>query len=87
VGWTDDIITWCGLEEAVEFFFNTLDYLSESRMLTDHATVPYRALLAREADAGERALWVNYLAGQLVTIESDIMASPEVEACVDRLFP
>jgi uncharacterized delta-60 repeat protein len=87
VWWTDDIITWCALEEAVEFFFNTLDYLSEPRTLADHVTVLYGALLAREPDAGERALWVDDLAGQLVTIESDVMASPEFETHVYSLFP
>jgi hypothetical protein len=50
-------------------------------------TVLYRALLAREPDAGEQALWVNDLAEQLTTLEDDGMASPEFEAHVYRLFP
>ena len=57
------------------------------RTLADHVTVLYRALLAREPDAGEQALWVDYLTGQLVTIENNVMASPEFEAYVDRLLP
>jgi uncharacterized delta-60 repeat protein len=28
VWWTNDISTWCALEEAVAFFFNTLEYLA-----------------------------------------------------------
>jgi uncharacterized delta-60 repeat protein len=87
VWWTDDIMTWCALEDAVEVFFNTGEYLGVPRTLADHVTVLYRALLAREPDAGEQAWWVAYLAGQLVEIEDDVMASPEFEAYVDRLFP
>ena len=37
--WTQDIITWCAVEEVVEFFFNTLDYLSVPRTLADHVAV------------------------------------------------
>jgi Domain of unknown function (DUF4214) len=85
--WTQDIITRCALEEAVEFFFNTLDYLSVPRTLIDHVTVLYRALLAREPDAGGLAGWVDDLAWQLTAIEDDVMASPEFEAHVYRLFP
>jgi hypothetical protein len=87
VWWTDDIMTWCALEDAVTFFFNTLEYLSEPRTLDDHVTVLYRALLAREPDAGERAWWVAYLAGQLAALEDEVMASSEFEARVYRLFP
>jgi uncharacterized delta-60 repeat protein len=86
VWWTDDIMTWCALEDAVEVFFNTGEYLGVPRTLADHVTVLYRALLAREPDAGEQAWWVAYLAGQLADLEDDIMASPEFEAYVDRLF-
>ena len=85
--WTQDIVTWCALEEAVEVFFNTGEYLGVPRTLADHVTVLYQALLAREPDAGEQAWWVEYLAGQLADLEDDIMASPEFEAYVDRLFP
>jgi Domain of unknown function (DUF4214) len=87
VWWTDDIVTWCALEEAVAFFFNTGEYLGMPRTLDDHVTVLYRALLAREPDAGERGLWVEDLAGQLADLEDDVMASPEFEARVYRLFP
>jgi uncharacterized delta-60 repeat protein len=85
--WTQAILTWCAVDEAVAFFFNSLDYLSVPRTLADHVTVLYRALLAREPAAGEQAWWVAYLAGQLVEIEDDVMASPEFEAHVYRLFP
>jgi hypothetical protein len=50
-------------------------------------TVLYEALLAREPDAGEQAWWVDDLAGQLADLEDEIMASPEFEARVYRLFP
>jgi hypothetical protein len=53
VWWTQDIITWCALEEAVETFFNTGEYLGVPRTLADHVTVLYRALLARVPEAGE----------------------------------
>jgi hypothetical protein len=85
--WTQDIMTWCAIEDAVEFFFNSLDYLSVPRTLADHVTVLYRALLAREPDAGEQAVWVDELAGQLATLEDEVMASPEFEAHVYSLFP
>jgi Domain of unknown function (DUF4214)/Domain of unknown function (DUF5122) beta-propeller len=85
--WTQDIMTWCALEEAVETFFTTGEYLGVPRTLGDHVTVVYRALLAREPDAGEQAWWVEDLAGQLAALEDDLMASPEFEARVDRLFP
>jgi Domain of unknown function (DUF4214) len=49
--------------------------------------VLYQALLAREPDAGGQALWVEYLAAQLATIEDQVMASPEFEAHVYHLFP
>jgi hypothetical protein len=85
--WTQDIMTWCAIADAVEFFFNSLDYLSVPRTLADHVTVLYRALLAREPDAGEQAWGVDELAGQLATLEDEVMASPEFEAHVYRLFP
>jgi uncharacterized delta-60 repeat protein len=87
VWWTNDISTWCALEEAVAFFFNTLKYLGEPRTLDEHVTVLYGALLAREPDAGEQAWWVDDLAGQLADLEDEIMASPEFETRVYRLFP
>jgi hypothetical protein len=87
VWWTQDIITWCALPDAVEGFFNSLEYLSVPRTLADHVTVLYRALLAREPDAGGLAWGVGGLAGQLATLEDDVMASPEFEAQVYRLFP
>ena len=59
--WTQDIITWCALEEAVDIFFNSLEYLSVPRTLADHVTVLYRALLAREPDAEGLAWWVDDL--------------------------
>jgi hypothetical protein len=85
--WTQDIITWCALEEAIEVFFNSLEYLSMPRPLADHVTVVYRALLAREPDAGGLGWWVDDLAGQLTALEDDVMVSPEFEVRVDRLFP
>jgi Domain of unknown function (DUF4214) len=85
--WTQDIRTWCALEEAVEVFFTSLEYLSVPRTLADHVTVVDRALLAREPDAGGLAWWVEYLAGQLAALEDDVMASPEFEARVYALFP
>jgi len=85
--WTQDIVTWCAVQDAVEVFFNSLEYLSVPRTLTDPVTVLYHALLAREPDASERAWWVDELAGQLTTLEDDVMASPEFEAHVYRLFP
>ena len=87
VWWTQDIIIWCALEEAVELFFNSLEYLGMPRTLTDHVTVLYRALLAREPDAEGLAWWVEDLARQLAAIEDSVMASPEFEAHVYRLFP
>jgi hypothetical protein len=85
--WTQDIVSWCTLEEAVESFFNTGEYLSVPRTLADHVTVLYRALLAREPDVGGLTWWVDDLAGQFAEIEDGIMASPEFEARVYRLFP
>jgi hypothetical protein len=85
--WMQDIMTWCALEEAVESFFDSLEYLSVPRTLADHVTVLYRALFAREPDTGGLAWWVDDLAGQLTTLEDDMMASPEFEAHVYRLFP
>jgi hypothetical protein len=87
VWWTADIVTWCALQDAVEFFFNSLEYLSVPRTLADHVTVLYRGLLAREPDAGGLAWWMDDLAGQLTTPEDAVMASPEFEAHVYRLFP
>jgi hypothetical protein len=80
-------MTWCAVEDAVEVFFNSLEYLAVPRTLADHVTILYRALLAREPDAREQALWVDDLAGQLTTLEDNVMASPEFEAHVYRLFP
>ena len=71
----------------MEVFFNSLEYLSMPRTLADHVTVLYRALLAREPDTGGLAWWVDDLAGQLAMLEDDIMASPEFETRVYRLFP
>ena len=85
--WTQAIITWCAVEEGVEDFLNSVEYLAVPRTLADHITVLYRALLAREPDAGGLAESVEYLAGQLAALEDDIMASPEFEAHVYRLFP
>jgi hypothetical protein len=85
--WTQTIITRCAVEDAVELFFNTGEYLGVPRTLADHVTVLYRALLAREPDARERDWWVDDLAGQLAALEDDVMASPEFEAHVYRLFP
>jgi hypothetical protein len=85
--WTQAIITWCAVEEGVEDFLNSLEYLAVPRTLADHVTVLYRALLAREPDAGGLAKGVEYLAGQLADLENDIMASPEFEAHIYRLFP
>jgi hypothetical protein len=85
--WTQAILTWCAVDEAVEDFFNSLDYLAVPRPRADHVTVLYRALLAREPDAGERDWWVAYLAGQLADLEDDVMASPEFVARVYHLFP
>jgi hypothetical protein len=61
VWWTADIVTWCALQDAVEFFFNSLEYLSVPRTLDDHVTVLYRGLLAREPDAGGLAWWMDDL--------------------------
>jgi uncharacterized delta-60 repeat protein len=85
--WTADVATRCDLQDAVEVFFNSLEYLSVPRTLADHVTVLYRALLAREPEAGGMAWWVDELAAQLAAIEDDVMASPEFEARVYRLFP
>jgi hypothetical protein len=85
--WTADIVTWCALEEAVESFFNTGEYLGVPRTLADHVMVLYRALLAREPDVGGLVEWVDDLAGQLSTLEDEVMASPEFEVHVYRLFP
>jgi uncharacterized delta-60 repeat protein len=85
--WTQDIMTWCALEEAVEVFFTNGEYLGVPRTLAGHVTVLYRALLAREPDTQELAWWVDDLAGQLAALEDDLMASPEFEARVYRLFP
>jgi len=49
--------------------------------------VLYRALLACEPDARERAWWVDDLAEQLADLEDDSMTSPEFEAHVYRLYP
>jgi uncharacterized delta-60 repeat protein len=87
VWWTQAIVAWCALEEAVESFFNTGEYLGVPRTLADHVTVLYRALLAREPDMEGLAWWVDDLAGQLARLEDDIMASPEFEIHVYRLFP
>jgi hypothetical protein len=35
----------------------------------------------------EQAWWVDDLAGQLAALEDEVMASPEFEARVYRLFP
>jgi uncharacterized delta-60 repeat protein len=85
--WTQDIMIWCALDEVVEVFFTSLEYLSLPRTLADHVTVVYRALLGREPDAGGLAWWVDELAEQLAAPEDDLMASPEFEARVYRLFP
>jgi uncharacterized delta-60 repeat protein len=85
--WTQDIVTWCAVQGAVEVFFNSLEYLSVPHTLADHMTVLYRALLAREPDVGGLAWWVDDLAGQLAMLEDDIMASSEFETRVYRLFP
>ena len=85
--WTQDIMTWCALNEVVEVFFTGLEYLSVPRTLADHVTVLYRALLAREPDTGGLAWGGEYLAGQLAALEDDLMASPEFEARVYALFP
>jgi len=87
VWWTADIVTWCALQDAVEVFFNSLEYLSEPRTLTEHVSVLYRALLAREPDAGGLTWWVDYLARQLMVLEDDFMASTEFDAHFFRLFP
>jgi uncharacterized delta-60 repeat protein len=86
-GWTQAIITWCAVEEGVEDFLNSLEYLAEPRTLADHVTVLYRALLAREPEARGLAKGVEYLAGQLADFEAGIMANPEFEAHAYRLFP
>jgi uncharacterized delta-60 repeat protein len=85
--WTQDIVTRCAVQGAVEVFFNSLEYLSVPRTLADHVTVLYRALLAREPDMGGLTWWVGDLAGQLAMLEDDIMATPEFETHVYRLFP
>jgi len=85
--WTQDIMISCAIENAVEAFFNSLEYLSMPRTLANHVTVVYRALLAREPDAGGLAGWVDDLAEQLAALEADVMASPEFEAHAYRLFP
>jgi uncharacterized delta-60 repeat protein len=85
--WTADIGTWCAVEEAVAAFFTTGEYLGVPRTLADHVTVLYRALLAREPDARGLAWGVESLAGQLAALEDDLMAGPEFEARVYRLFP
>jgi len=87
VWWTADIVTWCALQDAVEVFFNSLEYLSEPRTLTEHVSVLYRALLAREPDAGGLTWWVDYLARQLMALKDDFMASTEFDAHFFRLFP
>jgi uncharacterized delta-60 repeat protein len=85
--WAQDILTWCALEEAVEVFFNSLEYVSVPHTLADHVTVLYRALLAREPEVGGLAWWVSDLVRQLATLEDDIMGSQEFEARVYSLFP
>jgi uncharacterized delta-60 repeat protein len=85
--WTQDIVSWCAVEEAVPVFFTSLEYLHVPRTLVDHVTVLYRALLAREPDAGELAWWVDDLAEQLAALEDDMMDSPEFETRVYHLFP
>ena len=87
VWWTQAILTWCAVDEAVEDFFNSLEYLSVPRTLADHVTVLYRALLAREPDAGGLVEWMDDLAEELAALEDDVMASPEFEAHVYHLFP
>ena len=64
-GWTQAIITWCAVEEGVEDFLNSVEYLAVPRTLADHISVLYRALLAREPEVGGLAQGVEYLAGQL----------------------
>ena len=86
-GWTQAIITWCAVEDGVEDFLNSLEYLAVPRTRADHVTVLYRALLAREPEAGGLAKGVEYLAGQLADLEDDILDSPEFAAHVFHLFP
>jgi hypothetical protein len=85
--WTQAIVGRCAVEEGVEDFFNSLEYLTVPRTRADHVTRLYRALLAREPDAGERAWWVADLSGQLAELEDDIMASMEFAAQVFQLYP
>jgi uncharacterized delta-60 repeat protein len=85
--WTQAIVSGCAIDEGLEDFFNSLEYLAVPRTLATHVTVLYRALLAREPDAGEQAWWVDYLAGQLAAVEDDVMASAKFEVRVYRLFP
>jgi uncharacterized delta-60 repeat protein len=85
--WTQAIVAWCAVEEGIEDFFNSLEYLAVPRTRADHVTVLYRALLAREPGTSEREWWVDDLARQLADLEDDVMASPEFEAQVFQLFP
>jgi uncharacterized delta-60 repeat protein len=85
--WTQAIVSGCGVEAGIEDIFNSLEYLAVPRTWADHVTRLYRALLAREPDTGERAWWVADLTGELADLEDDVMASPEFEARVYRLFP
>jgi uncharacterized delta-60 repeat protein len=87
VWWTQAMLSDCGIEEGVEDFLNSLEYLAVPRTLAEHVTVLYRALLAREPGAGELAWWVNDLGGQLADLEDDVMASPEFAAHFFDLFP
>jgi Domain of unknown function (DUF4214) len=85
--WTADIATWCALDEAVEVFFTSGEYVGVPRTLADHVTVVYGALFARTPVTDELGWWVDDLARQLVALEDDLMAGLEFEARVYRLFP
>ena len=84
--WTNYLVGTCDLDGVVEAFFSAGEYLSIPRTLTQHVSIIYRALLAREADPGGLEGWVDYLARQLALDEDALIASMEFQAYFNDLF-
>jgi Domain of unknown function (DUF4214) len=84
--WTNTIMATCDLEGAVKAFFTSSEYLATPRTPGQHLTLLYRSVLAREPDAGEQTVWIDYMTGELRAVEEMFIDSAEFQARLQRLF-
>jgi hypothetical protein len=81
-GWTEYLEVTGDVAGVARAFFNSEEYTSRPRTLSDHVSRVYRAVLGRAPGEPETTAWVDYLATQLGTLSP---RAEDVSAFVSRV--